>query len=222
VTRFEALFGVEPGMGGLVPRYNITPGNALLCCRIASSGERELVTLHWGLIPRWAKDRRIAQSTINARADTVAEKPSFRSAFAHRRALVAADGFFEWRSEPGGKQPYYFALESGEPFAFAGLWESWTDPQTGETVPSCTIIVTDANTAVAPIHHRSPVIIAPTDYARWLAPDTGRARWLAPDTGRAALAALLAPYEAEPMTVTRVSRGVNSPANDDPGLLEPD
>lgn len=212
VAELEVLFGVSPGMGEWQPRYNISPGSSVLACRTDSEGRRELARLHWGLIPSWSKDRKIGYRTINARAETVAEKPAFRSAFKSRRCLIPADGFYEWQSTASGKQPYYFTMNDGSPFAFAGLWEEWTDKETGEHLPSCTIIVTEANGLVRTIHDRMPVILAPGDYGTWLDPEL---------QDRERLQDLLRPYPAESMSTHAVDRRVNRPQNDEASLLEP-
>jgi putative SOS response-associated peptidase YedK len=145
---------------------------------------------------------------INARSETVAEKPSFRKAFKDRRCLVLSDGFYEWRRTPDGKQPYYIHMKDGSPFAFAGLWESWRDAQ---EIRSCTIITTEANELVGDIHNRMPVILAPEDYSLWLDPDFKE---------REALTSLLRPYPNDAMEAYPVSRRVNSPSNNVPDCIE--
>ena len=149
-----------------LPRFNIAPTQEVSAVRDLGEG-RELEFLRWGLIPSWAKDKSIGAKLINARAETVAEKPAFRSAFKHRRCLIPADGFFEWKKEGGRKEPHYITLRDGGLFAFAGLWEEW-HPEDGEAVRSCTIITTGANELVRPLHDRMPVILDPGDYADWL------------------------------------------------------
>jgi putative SOS response-associated peptidase YedK len=148
---------------------------------------------------------------INARAETVAEKPAFRSAFRRRRCLVAADGFFEWIKAGSRKQPYHIRMRDGAPFGFAGLWERWKNPD-GETVESCTLITTDPNDLLRPLHHRMPVILAPADYAAWMDPDSRN-----PEP----LRELLRPYPAAGMEAYPVSLRVNSPGNDDRDIIEP-
>ena len=208
--RLAEAFGVD-ALPNLAPRYNIAPTQDVVAIRHADAG-RELAMLRWGLIPGWAKDPAIGSRMINARAETVAEKPSFRAAFRQRRCLVAADGFYEWqKAAEGPKQPYYIRLESDAPFAIAGLWERWRDPA-GETVESCTLITTEANAALAPIHPRMPVILAPADYDAWLDP-----RPASPD----ALHDLLRPYPGAEMAVIPIGRHVNNVRNDDPGCIEP-
>ncbi len=205
--KFAELFGARTG-SDLSPRYNIAPTQAVLAARNALEGVRELVALHWGLIPHWAKEPKTGYSTINARAETVAEKPAFRNAFRRRRCLIAADGFYEWQRTGGPKQPYYLGLNDGEPFAFAGIWEHWEGQ--GETIDSCAIIVTAANELVAPIHDRMPVILDPTDYEAWMDPKLQ-------DPER--LKAFLRPYPAERMRAYPVSTRVNNPKNDQPELV---
>lgn len=206
---YARLFDAE-GAVALAPRYNVAPSQSVLAARSLAGGRRELVTLRWGLIPFWAKDAKTGYSTINARAETVATKPAFRQPFRKRRCLIAADGFYEWQRTDGRKQPYYIHLRESEPFAFAGLWEHWE--REGETIESCTIIVTHANTLVAAIHDRMPVILSPEDYDTWLDPELE-------STG--ALAPLLRPYPADRMVASPVGVAVNNPRNDGPELLVP-
>ena len=214
-----------PERPNLAPRANIAPSQdvAAVCLASGGSGEagRRFVWLRWGLIPAWAKDPAIGNRTINARAETVAEKPAFRAAFRERRCLIVADGFYEWKTEAGGKQPYRITLVDGGPFALAGLWERWADPPGGvapggeapggETIESCTIITTEANARLREIHPRMPVILAPEAFDPWLDPKTPGAE----------AAALLVPFPTEALTHYRVSPRLNSPANDDPALIEP-
>jgi len=174
----RALFDYE-NLPNLEPRYNIAPTQMVPVVRLAAAGRRELALLRWGLIPHWARDPSMGARLINARAETVAGKPAFRDAFAHRRCLVPADGFYEWRTENGRKQPFRIGIKGGGVFAFAGLWESWTAPEgaggaiaPGDAVETVTIITTDANEKLRPIHHRMPVILPVEGYATWL--DTHR------------------------------------------------
>lgn len=190
----------------LPARYNIAPSQDVPAVRLGPDNAPALVLLRWGLVPAWAKEIAIGHRLINARAETVAEKPSFRAAFKQRRCLIPADGFYEWQKPPpgskAGKQPYWIALADATPFAFAGLWESWRAPD-GATIESCTIVTCPANELVAPIHARMPVIVGPHDHHQWLAaPPADAAR-------------LLKPYAAAAMTARPVSTRVNSPANDD-------
>jgi len=193
------------------PRYNIAPSQSVAVVRLKSdASHRELVQLRWGLIPSWAKDPKIAYSTINAKAETVAEKPAFRSAFRKRRCLIPASGFYEWQKEGKQKQPMYIRLRDRRPFAFAGLWEHW-EPKEGEPLESCTIVTTDANEFMVPIHNRMPVILASQDYDRWLDPT------VPPDS----LQAFLKPYAVNEMEAYAVSKMVNNPRNDILQCVEP-
>jgi putative SOS response-associated peptidase YedK len=190
-------------------RYNIAPTQDVPIVRPIDGDERELILARWGLIPFWAKDIKIGYRTINARAETVDSKPSFRDAFKRRRCLIAADGFYEWKPLGGRKkQPYYITLPRDRPFAFAGLWEAWKSPE-GEKIESCTIIVTAANEQLEPIHDRMPVILEPDQFDAWL--DTSSPL----DDARA----LLQPFDGE-MTAYPVSQRVNNVRNDDPGCIE--
>lgn len=202
-----------------VARYNIAPTQEVATVRSADGGEagdRELALLRWGLVPHWAKDPSIGNRMINARAETVAEKPAFRSSFKRKRCLVLADGFYEWQKVAGGsKQPWYFRLESAEPFAFAGLWARWKpkgEGEEGEPIETCTILTTDANDLVEPVHHRMPVILEPDAYATWIDPTVDE---------REPLEALLRPFDPARMVAYPVSTRVNSPANDDPEVIDP-
>ena len=185
-------------------RYNIAPTQQVAAVRSRPDG-RELALLKWGLVPSWAKDASIGSRMINARAETVAEKPAYRWAFRRRRCLVPADGFYEWKREGGSKQPYHFRMRDEQPFAFAGLWERWRG-ELGEVIDSCTIITTEANELLAPVHDRMPVILPPEAYDTWLDDEF---------TDALALGGLLRPYPAEAMERFPVSTRVNSPKNDD-------
>jgi putative SOS response-associated peptidase YedK len=166
--------------------------------------------MRWGLIPSWAKDESIGSKMINARSETLAEKPSFRNAYQRRRCLILSDGFYEWQKQAGrGSQPYYFSREDGKPFAFAGLWEFWKSPQ-GEDVLSCTIITTHANGVVSPVHERMPVMLTAGNAWDWLKP--------APQEQ---LQQMLVPFPDELMTARPVSTLVNKPDVDSPALLHP-
>jgi putative SOS response-associated peptidase YedK len=193
------------------PRYNIAPTQPVAV--IPNNGQNKIEFFRWGLIPSWAKDPAIGNRMINARAETVADKPSFRAAFQRRRCLVLADGFYEWRKEAGrtAKTPMYIRLKSGKPFAFAGLWETWRAPDE-ETVYSCNIITTEPNTLVAKIHNRMPVILEREAYDLWLDPAEQ-----SPDR----LDAWLKPFPAEQMTAYAVSRFVNNPSNDSAECIVP-
>lgn len=195
----------------LTPRYNIAPTQPVAVVRARAEGGRRLDMLRWGLIPGWAKEPGKGPPLINARADTVAEKPAFRSAFKLRRCLLPADGFFEWRTVDGKKMPVHFKLANGEPFAFAGLWEHWQGPD-GRVIESCSLLTTSPNDVVAPVHDRMPVILPREAHAMWLDPAL---------RDPAALQPLLGPYTACAMEAHAVSPRLNSPANDDPELLRP-
>src|SRR5215216_4713323 len=160
VDTLAEAFEIEEYPSSITPSYNIAPTQEVAAV-VEEDEKRKLEMLRWGLIPSWAKDPAIGNKMINARAETVAEKPSFRSAFKVRRCLILADGFYEWQKTDNGKQPYYIKMQDGSPFAFAGLWEIW---QNGEEIRSATIITTDANDLMNEIHHRMPVILPPEDY----------------------------------------------------------
>ena len=204
-----ARFGVARFLEEVGPRYNIAPTQTVIV--VNDDGTRHLTRMQWGLIPSWAKDPAIGNRMINARAETVATKPAFRAALRKRRCLIPADGFFEWTPAGRRKQPVYITLKTREPFSFAGLWESWTSPE-GEEIWSCTIITTEANELLKPIHDRMPVILAKDAEAVWLDPTIQDPERLLP---------LLKPYQAEEMEVYAVSTKVNSPTNDGPECIEP-
>jgi putative SOS response-associated peptidase YedK len=182
-------------------RFNVAPTQVMPIVRLDSEGVRRLDPLRWGLVPHWAKDTKT--SFFNARAETIAEKPSFKKAFQTRRCLVPADGFYEWKKRLEGKQPYFIRLKDERPFAFAGLWESWSDPA-GKSIETFTIITTEANELMRPLHDRMPVIIQ--DHDRWLA---------TPDPK------LLRPFPADQMTAYRVNPIVNNARNDVPDCVQP-
>jgi len=194
------------------PRYNIAPSQQVAAIRInPDAAKRECVLLRWGLIPSWATDAKIGNQCINAKAETVAEKPSFRSAFKKRRCLVIADGFYEWRLQGKQKQPMWIGLKSKHPFAFAGLWEHWT-PAEGVPIETCTIITTEPNALMQTIHHRMPVILAPHDYDLWLDPSVQHVEIVKP---------LLRPFTADELVAYPVSALVNNPRHDTSQCLEP-
>lgn len=207
VNELVEQFDIDEYPSSITTSYNIAPTQEVAAV-IAEDEKRKLEMLRWGLVPAWADDPSIGNRMINARSETVAEKPSFRKAFKDRRCLVLSDGFYEWRRTPDGKQPYYIHMKDGSPFAFAGLWESWRDAQ---EIRSCTIITTEANELVGDIHNRMPVILAPEDYSLWLDPDFRE---------REALTSLLRPYPNDAMEAYPVSRRVNSPSNNVPDCIE--
>ncbi len=195
----------------LEPRYNVAPSQPVAV--VPNDGENQLDFFVWGLIPSWAKDPKIGYRMINARAETVDQKPSFKAAFRRRRCLVLADGFFEWKRDPGSKSktPMYIKLKSGDPFGMAGLWEIWHNGD-GSEVRSCTIITTEPNELLSEIHDRMPVILPEERYQLWLTPD---------ECDPAELKPLLIPFASDQMMVYPVSRLVNNPANDVAACLEP-
>ena len=214
-TALPAVIAQEFGVATpplFTPRYNIAPSQPIAAIRIdPDTATRTLAMLRWGLIPSWAKDPKIGYQCINAKAETVAEKPSFRAAFKKRRCLVIATGFYEWQVQGRAKQPLWIGLKRHRPFAFSGLWDQWK-PTEGEPLETCTILTTEPNELLAPIHNRMPVILAPTAYDQWLNPTFQRAE---------SLKALLRPYSSEELTAYPVSTLVNNPRNDVRQCLEP-
>ncbi len=195
--------------GEYTPRYNIAPGQPILA--VGSNGKRRKGNmLKWGLIPYWAKDEKIGYKMINARAETIDEKPSFKHAFKKQRCLILADGFYEWKKTDKGKQPYRFIMKDRKPFAFAGLWETWRKGD--KPVHSCTIITTEANDIMKDVHHRMPVILPMETHDLWLDPNYDDTRHLK---------SLLVPYPAEKMEKYPVSTIVNSAKNESPDCIVP-
>lgn len=201
-----ALFGAS-GSVDLQARYNIAPTQMVAAVR-GDANDREMVALRWGLVPFWAKDPAIGNRMINARAETVAEKPAFRAAYRRRRCLVLADGFYEWHTEGGVKIPYFISLASDEPFAFAGLWEQWQSKDGEESLQTSTIITTQANEFLSSLHHRMPVILNPERAEQWLAGDDD----IVPN----------ATDEAPRLRAWPVDRRVNNARNEGDKLIEPD
>lgn len=196
----------------LKPRYNIAPSQAVAVVRLLQGApHRSLDLLSWGLIPAWVKDLARASKPINAKAETAAEKPTFRAAFRKRRCLIPADGFYEWKQEGVRKQPIYIRMKEGGVFAIAGLWEHW-ESLGGQAIETCTLLTTEPNELLAPIHNRMPVILDPNDYEQWLDPAQ-------PQVDR--LKSLLRPYPPVLMTASPVTLRVNNPKNDDPLCVEP-
>lgn len=194
----------------VVPRYNIAPTQSIPVIRRTNQGN-ELSMMRWGLIPSWSKDVKIGASLINARSETAAIKPAFRSAFKRRRCLIPADGFYEWRKTgTKTKQPYHIGLKHGAPFAFAGLWETWTSPEGGK-LDSCTILTTEANSLLKNLHDRMPVILHSGD----------RDAWLDPEIPSESLTSLLTPYPSEEMRTYPVSTAVNKASHDQPDCVQP-
>ncbi len=194
-------------------RYNIAPMTEVPIVRVNADGQRELVRMRWGLVPRWAKDPSIGARMINARGETIAEKPSFRMSFRRHRCLLPADGFYEWRAPPPGageaarKQPLHIGMADGSLFGLAGLYERWMS-EGGEVLDTCTIVTTAANALVAPIHDRMPLIVGREQYARWL------------DPADADVGDLIVPYPAAAMAYYPVSHRVNNVRHDDASVLE--
>ena len=203
------LFGYE-GQPNFPPRYNIAPTQPVPIIRVGANGAREFVLVRWGLVPSWSKEMPTTP-LFNARADTINDKPSFRGAFRHHRALMPADGFYEWRVLSGGaKQPYFIRRRDRTPFAMAAIWDNWM-PANGSELESCAVVTTEANETLTPIHHRMPVILDPKDYVVWLDPTTPLKE----------LEALLVATPDDAMEAIPVSPDVNRVANDNPALLDP-
>jgi putative SOS response-associated peptidase YedK len=198
------------GLLNLPPRYNIAPTQDAPVVRLDRDGRRELIPMRWGLVPLWAKDLSMGARCINARAESVSEKPAFREAFERRRCLVPTDGFFEWEKKGKVKQPWRIGPAEDGLMALAGLWERWRAPD-GGVVRSYAVITTNANELVAPLHDRMPAVIPPEEFGEWLDPDTPPQR----------LQQLLRPYPAERMRAYPVSRRVNDVRNDDAACIEP-
>ena len=206
VDSMRELFGFDASPN-LAPRYNVAPGQDIPAVRFSETGKRELAAFNWGLVPAWAKDPAAINRMINARGETIGEKPTFRAAFRRRRCLIPADGFYEWKSASKGvKKPYYIRLADGKPFAFAGIWEHWEGGD-GDEFLTCAIVTTDANNQLLPIHHRMPVILPPAAHETWLVGDT---REVGP---------LIARYSGS-METWPISTLVNKVQNDGPELLE--
>jgi putative SOS response-associated peptidase YedK len=206
---FARLFALDD-VPELQPRYNIAPTQTVAAVRLSPEREnRELVMLRWGLVPFWADDPKTGYRMINARAETVGTKPAFRQAFVKRRCLIVADGFYEWQKRNGSKQPFLIHRQDDRPFAFAGLWERWDKGE--EEIESCTIIVTEANDLLEPIHDRMPVILDPDDYDLWLDPEFG---------DRNKLGDMLRPHSGEGLEAYPVSTVINNPRNDTDKCVE--
>lgn len=208
--QYDASPAALSGMPQAVPRYNVAPTQPVLAVRRDSGGDRELTFFHWGLIPSWSKDTKFASKLINARSETVAEKPSFRNAFKRRRCIIPADGFYEWQKTENGKLPMFIYEVDKRPFSFAGLWEIWNSPG-GDTIQSCTILTTEPNELMAQIHNRMPVILEEADWEAWLDPEPNPEQDLH----------LLRPYPAHKMAAYPISTLVNNPRNDTPEIIEP-
>jgi putative SOS response-associated peptidase YedK len=210
-------FRAEPvGVEGHAPSWNVVPASDILVVVAGEDGARQLRELRWGLVPRWAKDRKIGNRMINLRAETVREKPAWQRALAQRRCIIPIDGFYEWQDQGKGrrKQPFYLTARDGKPMALAGLWADWRDPESGgdEVLWTCTILTTTANRLMSSVHHRMPVILAPEVWDTWLDPANADAE---------ALAKLLVPAPEELLALWPVDAAVGNPRSNGPGLLEP-
>ena len=208
VSDLQLKFGFAMEPADVRPRYNVAPTQQVLT--VVNDGERRGELMRWGLVPSWAKDVKIGSRMINAVSETAASKPAFRSAFRRRRCLVLADGFFEWRKEGKQRIPLYFSQKSGEPMAFAGLWENWKSPE-DEWIRSCTILTTAANSFIEPVHNRMPVILSAETVPLWLDPLTEAPENLQP---------LMLPAPSEVLDVREVSPTVNNVRNDNPGCID--
>ncbi len=206
------MFGSLAFPNGIRPRFNIAPTQPVLCVR-EYDGQRQAASLRWGLVPFWAKDLKIGAKMINARSETVATKPSFRTPFKRRRCLVIADGFYEWKKTDSGKQPFYIQVDQ-RPFCMAGLWESWRDKSLNDPmeIETCTVLTTAANEMMEPLHDRMPVILAPDQYPLWLDSHFSEVE---------TLEGMLQSYPGDSMTAFPVSRDVNKPINDSADCIQP-
>ncbi len=194
------------------PRYNIAPTQFIAAVRADQAGDRSLAMLYWGLVPSWAREKSIGARMINARAETLGEKPSFRSAYKRRRCLVLADGWYEWQRSGAVKQPFYIGFANREPFGMAGLWESWRDPASGEPLESCCIVTVAAAAELEHVHHRMPAIIAEAQRDEWLQSSDG---------ADGVPGNLLVPWARGGLEVRPVSRRVNDARNQGADLLDP-
>jgi putative SOS response-associated peptidase YedK len=211
LDELKGFFPIDKAACEAIANYNVTPSQEILA--IAKyEGENWLVKFHWGLVPFWAKDISIGNKMINARSESIAEKPSFRSAFKKRRCLIPADGFYEWKGEKGRKQPMFITLPDQKPFAFAGLWETWNKDDQDSIYKSCTIITTQASESIRDIHHRMPVILKPPAYESWLDPGNQNVVEL----GKILKNDIITELVSYP-----VSKHVNSTRNNDPSCIEP-
>ena len=204
--RYAEMFGISTDLS-VKPNYNVAPSTNILACRISPEGVKELIPLHWGLVPSWSKGLDKRYSMINARAETVATKPAYRTPFRRHRCLIPVDGFYEWHTE-NGKQPYFIHRIDNTPLALAGIWDHWDDGE-GDHINSCSIIVCDANKLMQPIHERMPVILKPDVFDDWLE-----------NTDTEHLQDLLQPYMDLDIEMYAVSRAVNNPRNDNPKLID--
>lgn len=207
---YASRFGLDQ-LRETMPRYNIAPTQPVLAIRQSETGGRQLAPLRWGLVPAWSKGPDSRYSMFNARAETVRTKPAYRNAFKRRRCLIPTEGFYEWQQTETGKQPYIIRRRDAEPFAMAGLWETW-HRASDAPIESCTIVVTQANAVIRPIHDRMPAILEAADYAAWLDPG---------NRDGAGLSELLRPAAPEDWATIPVSEQVNNVRNEGPELLAP-
>ena len=207
------MFNTDKVLFEVIPNYNVAPTQKILAI-INQDNENKLEKLHWGLVPFWANDISMGSRMINARAETVSQKPAFRNAFRKRRCVIPADGFYEWKGEKGHKQPYYITVPSGKPFAFAGLWETWVDKENDEesVYKSCTIITTAASEPLSSIHHRMPAIFDPEFHEKWLNEKIQNPK---------NLEIILRDGLIYDMIFYPVSKLVNSVKNNDPNCIKP-
>jgi putative SOS response-associated peptidase YedK len=209
--KFEEYFGLQVDVR--LPRnYNVAPSQDIVVIRNEADNKKKMDFLKWGLVPFWADDPSIGHKMINARIESVGDKPSYKQAYKNKRCLIPASGYYEWKKEKEGKQPFYIKRYDSNPLAFAGLWEKWTDDQTGEELQTCTIITAPADELNARIHSRMPLILNPANYDSWLD------RYL---NDYEKIDALLEPLSSELLTSYPVSKAVNSPKNNTPELLLP-
>jgi putative SOS response-associated peptidase YedK len=211
LDELKGIFPIDKAACEAIANYNAAPSQEILAIA-RYEGENWLVTFHWGLVPFWAKDISIGSGMINARVESISEKPSFRGAFKKRRCLILADGFYEWKGEKGRKQPMFITLPDHKPFAFAGLWETWKKDDIESSYKSCTIITTRASESIRDIHHRMPVILKPQVYESWLDPENQNV---------AELGRLLKNEIVTELVSYPVSKHVNSVRNNDPSCIEP-
>ena len=206
----QSRFPIDTVACEITPSYNVAPSQEILS--IIRRKENRLLKLHWGMVPFWVKDIKKAAKPINARVETAAEKPSFKTAFKHRRCLILADGFYEWKKIGSRKQPWFLTLPEKRPFAFAGLWDAWTG-EDGSVYHSCTILTTAASDSIREIHHRMPIILNPDAFYEWLNPDNQ-------DISK--LEILLREQIVQEFIAYPVSTDVNSPKNNDPKCIKPE
>ncbi len=202
------VFGIDSITFDYEPSYNVAPSQDILL--VVNDGKRRLIKSRWGFVPSWSKELSAGYKMINARAESVADKPSFQQAFQNQRCLVVADGFYEWKKEGTKKRPFYIRLKNGQPFGFVGLYNIWKTPE-GEQIYTSTIITTDANEIVQPLHDRMPVIAEPDQYDLWLDPRIH---------DKTLLRNVLKPFLSEGLEVYEVTPKVNSPKNNSPENIQ--